>query len=67
MTQNTDPSQNNAADLPYDSLADRAGERGSDDRRGTVNPADSPAPSSPAPDEDALRSGEEKLDSVKPY
>lgn len=67
MTQNADPSRIDPADLPYDSLSDRAAERGSDDRRGSVNPADSPAPSSPAPDEAAVRAGEEKLDSVKPY
>jgi hypothetical protein len=41
--------------------------RGEDDRRGTVNPADSPAPSSPAPDEDAVRKGEESLERIKPY
>jgi hypothetical protein len=67
MTENPKSTQNEPSDLPYDSLAGSAGQRGSDDRRGAVNPADSPAPRSPAPDEDAVRSGEEKLDSVKPY
>jgi hypothetical protein len=38
--------------------------RGEDERRGAVNPADNPAPSSPAADEDAVRKGQESLDSV---
>ena len=42
-------------------------ERGEDDRRGDVNPADNPAPHSPEPDEQALREGEESLRRVKPY
>ncbi len=42
-------------------------ERGTDDRRGTVRPADDPAPASPAPDEDAVRKGEDVLERVKPY
>lgn len=33
-----------------------------DDRRRAVNPAESPVPQSPAPDEQAVRDGEEKLD-----
>jgi hypothetical protein len=41
--------------------------RGEDDRRQPVNPADSPAPRSPAPDDRAVREGEEVLDRVKPY
>lgn len=41
--------------------------RGEDDRRGTVDPAQNPAPSSPAPDEEAVRAGEEALERVKPY
>jgi hypothetical protein len=40
---------------------------GGDDRRGDVNPADNPRPSSPEPEADAVREGEEKLDRVKPY
>ncbi len=55
------------SDLPYESNAEKAGTRGSDDRRSDVNPADNPAPSSPEPDRDAIRDGEERLDSVKPY
>jgi hypothetical protein len=38
-----------------------------DDRRSPVNPADNPRPSSPEPDADAVREGQEKLDRVKPY
>ncbi|HTX29958.1 MAG TPA: hypothetical protein VMD09_01160 [Solirubrobacteraceae bacterium] len=38
-----------------------------DDRRGQVNPADNPRPSSPEPEADAIREGEEKLERVKPY
>ncbi len=41
--------------------------RGDDDRKNTVNPADNPAPSSPAPEPDAVREGEDKLERVKPY
>jgi hypothetical protein len=44
-----------------------AARRGDDDRRGERNPADGPAPTSPEPEQEALRSGEEKLDRVKPY
>lgn len=40
--------------------------RGEDDRRHTVDPASNPAPSSPPPDEEAVRRGEENLDSVTP-
>ncbi len=40
---------------------------GRDDRRGTVNPNDRPVPSSPEPDEQALKKGEETLERVKPY
>jgi hypothetical protein len=38
-----------------------------DDRRGTVDPAKNPMPSSPAPDEQAVKQGEEILERVKPY
>lgn len=41
--------------------------RANDDRRGEVKPTDSPVPSSPEPDRDAVREGEEKLERVKPY
>ena len=40
---------------------------GRDDRRGSVNPADNPRPSSPEAEADAVREGEEKLERVKPY
>lgn len=43
---------------------EEAGQRGADDRRGEVNPADNPAPRSPQPDEEEIRRGEEKLDRV---
>lgn len=38
--------------------------RGEDDRRNEVNPADNPAPRSPAADQEAIRKGEENLHSV---
>jgi hypothetical protein len=38
-----------------------------DDRRGTVDPAKSPVPSSPEPEERSVREGKEKLERVKPY
>jgi hypothetical protein len=41
--------------------------RGADDRRTLVRPQDDPAPSSPAPDRDALAKGEEILARVKAY
>lgn len=50
-----------------DSIGDVARSRGSDERRKQVNPADNPAPSSPEPDREALRKGEEVLERVKPY
>ena len=50
-----------------DATLQGAGRRGEDDRRGAVKPTDNPAPRSPAPDQEAIREGEEKLDSVKPY
>lgn len=53
-------------DLGHTAAA-QAVERGADDRRSAVNPAANPAPSSPAPDEDAVRKGEETLERVKAY
>lgn len=44
-----------------------AARRGDDDRRSERNPAENPAPTSPEPEREALRAGEEKLDRVKPY
>jgi hypothetical protein len=41
--------------------------RKTDDRRSEVRPTDNPVPSSPAPDADAVREGEEKLERIKPY
>lgn len=38
--------------------------RGEDERRVTVDPASNPAPRSPAANEDAVREGQDKLDSV---
>lgn len=38
--------------------------RGEDDRRTRTDPAQDPAPRSPAPDEEAVRKGQENLDSV---
>jgi hypothetical protein len=42
----------------------QAPQRGEDDRRAGTNPAHDPAPRSPAPDEDAVRKGQENLDSI---
>jgi hypothetical protein len=49
------------------SIGDVAGRRGTDERRAAVNPAQNPAPSSPEPDREALRKGEETLERVKAY
>ncbi len=38
--------------------------RGQDDRRSDTDPAQNPAPRSPAPDEDAVRKGQENLERV---
>lgn len=56
MTQNPNADENK-----------EAVQRGKDDRRGTVNPGQNPAPSSPEPDPEAVRKGEETLERVKPY
>ncbi len=58
--------RSDGADLDHSS-AGPAARRGEDDRKGRVNPAENPAPSSPAPDEEAVRKGEQNLDRVKPY
>jgi hypothetical protein len=50
-----------------ETTGETAGRRGTDDRREPVNPAQNPAPSSPEPDREALRRGEEILERVKPY
>jgi hypothetical protein len=42
-------------------------QRGHDDRRGDVDPARNPAPSSPDRDEEAVAKGEEILERVKAY
>jgi hypothetical protein len=52
---------------PRISASELAGRRGTDDRRGTVKPADDPAPVSPPHDEEAVRKGEAVLERVKPY
>ncbi len=49
------------------SIHESAGQRGTDDRRGSVRPSDDPAPVSPSPDPDAIEKGEEVLERVKPY
>jgi hypothetical protein len=59
----TPHSQDNARDTP----GDTAGQRGTDERRETVNPAENPAPRSPEPDREALEKGRETLERVKPY
>jgi hypothetical protein len=41
--------------------------RGEDERKTPVDPAQNPAPSSPEPDERAVREAEETLERVKPY
>jgi hypothetical protein len=60
MTQRDDTTQQNQHPQGHDPAAP-------DDRRGDVNPADNPRPSSPEPDADSVREGEEKLERVKPY
>lgn len=50
-----------------ESTAGSPAARGADDRRGEVRPGDSPAPSSPEPDREAVEHGEEILERVKPY
>jgi hypothetical protein len=50
-----------------DPAAEGGAERGRDDRRRPVNPADNPAPQSPEADHEAVRKGEETLERVKPY
>jgi hypothetical protein len=51
----------------HESTFASAGQRGRDDRRGSVKPGDDPAPVSPAPDPEAIRKGEEILGRVKAY
>lgn len=53
--------------LQPESIAQFAGRRGDDDRRGRVAPESNPAPVSPAADEEAIHKGEEILERVKPY
>ena len=60
MTQTDEPTQ-------QDQQAEDQNPTARDDRRGTVNPADNPRPSSPDAESDAVREGEEKLERVKPY
>jgi len=38
-----------------------------DDRRGTVDPSQSPTPSSPEPNDQAVKQAEETLERIKPY
>ena len=47
--------------------APKARERKTDDRRRPVSPNDNPVPSSPEPEHEAVRAGEEKLERVKAY
>ena len=69
MTQSPNPQndEQNAPDLPNESAADVAGQRGRDDRKSEVNPAENPAPSSPEHDDEAVRKGEDSLNSVSPH
>jgi hypothetical protein len=53
--------------LDDESVPEPAVKRGADDRRRRVRPSDDPAPTSPAADAAAVRTGEEVLDRVKPY
>jgi len=61
------PSMTEPDEGSRDSMAEAAGQRGEDDRRHDVRPVDNPVPQSPAPDEEAIRKGEETLDRIKPY
>jgi hypothetical protein len=58
---------NSNQDDARETTGETAGSRGTDQRREPVNPAQNPAPSSPEPDREALRKGEEILERVKPY
>src|SRR5436305_10488212 len=59
-----DPSPH-SEDENLSSTQDVAGRRGTDDRRQPVDPATNPAPSSPEPDQEAVRKIEVTLDRVK--
>jgi hypothetical protein len=54
-------------DDPSRTPGDTAGQRGTDERRETVDPAQNPAPRSPEPDREALEKGRETLERVKPH
>ncbi len=58
---------NSNQDETRETAGETAGRRGTDERREAVNPAQNPAPSSPEPDREALKYGEEILERVKPY
>lgn len=60
------PNTPEPADLGFHSTSESAG-HGTDDRKGTVNPADGPVPNNPSIDEDAVRKGEDNLNSVTPH
>jgi hypothetical protein len=61
------PTDRDTTQDSHEKIADSAVGRGQDDRRGDVNPASNPAPSSPEADERLVREGEETLERVKPY
>ena len=46
---------------------EKTAQRGTDERKSAVDPAQNPAPRSPEPDERAVKEGEEALERVKPY
>ena len=64
---NTPDTPNSTQEDVRDSFGDGAASRGTDNRREAVDPAQNPAPTSPEPDQEALRKGEETLERVKPY
>lgn len=66
MTTPPDGSNKDQQDIP-DSIGELAGQRGTDERRQAVDPAQNPAPRSPGQDRDAVKKGEEILERVKPY
>jgi hypothetical protein len=50
----------------HDAAGNSADRPDRDHREGDVTPHNIPAPSSPAPDEEAVRKGEDNLDSIVP-
>lgn len=63
----TPNNQQDQQDEARNSTMDTAASRGTDERRGPVDPAQNPAPHSPAPDRETIEKGEDMLERIKPY